>query len=353
MKRSPIKKRERVMAKYGVGVFGIGDVAKEYIKAVNNNPLSEVVAVVSRDQKKTEKKIRNMDLSCDVLKSYDELVQRKDIQILVLTSPHFLHANEAIQAARLGKHVVCEKPIGMTWAEICRVRDEIHKAGVKFQNGLALRWNPFVANVRNLIKKGVFGKLFYIEVDYFHGLGPWWNGFTWGGQKKSGGPSASLVAGIHAADMLRYLCGEIAEVRAYGTRGHRDDFEYWPSYIATVQFKDGSIGKTSCSFEIESPYLMNFILHGSGGSVVNDRFYFKDTFPGQMGWQQFNTIMPDSPSVSHHPFRHLIDDFMNCVDTGGETVLNIEETFKTHELCVAIDRAMETGDTVHLPLPTE
>jgi len=316
------------MAKYGVGIFGIGDVAKEYIKAVNNNPLSEVVAVVSRDQQKTEKKIRDMGLSCEVLKAYDELVERKDIHILVLTSPHFLHANEAIQAARLGN-------------------------GVKFQNGLALRWNPFVANVRNLIKKGIFGKLFYIEVDYFHSLGPWWNGFTWGGQKKSGGPSASLVAGIHAADLLRYLCGEIAEVSAYGTRGHRDDFEYWPSYIATVRFKDGSIGKTSCSFEIESPYLMNFILHGSGGSVVNDRFYFKGAFPGQTGWQQFNTIMPDSPSVTHHPFQNLIDDFMNCIDTGGETVLNIEETFKTHELCVAIDRAIDTGETIRLPLPTE
>jgi len=341
------------MARYGVGVFGVGDVATEYIKAVNNNPLSEIVAVVSRDRKKTGAKIKGMGLSCEVLESYDELVKRKDIHIMILTSPHFLHSNEAIKAARLGKHVICEKPIGMSWPEICGVREEISRAGVKFQCGLALRWNPFVSNLKNLIKKGIFGKLFYIEVDYFHGLGPWWNGFTWGGQKKSGGPSASLVAGIHAVDMLRFLCGEVAVVHAYKTRGHREDFEYWPSYIATVQFKDGSIGKTSCSFEIESPYFMNFILHGSGGSVVNDRFYFKDTFPGQVGWQNFNTIMPDSPSVSHHPFQYLVNNFIECIEKDSDTVVNIEETFKTHELCMAIDRSMETNEKVTLPLPPE
>ncbi len=341
------------MAKYGVGVFGIGDVSKEYMKAVNNNVLSEVKAVVGRDRKKTEERIKEYGFFCDVLNSYDELVNRKDIHILIITSPHFLHANETIKAVRLGKHVVCEKPIGMTWQEMCKVREEVKKAGVKFQCGLALRWNPFIVNLKKMIEDGMFGKLFYVEADYFHRLGPQWNGFTWGGQNKSGGPSASLVAGIHAVDLMRYLCGEVAEVSAYKTFGHRTDFGYPPTYVSSVQFKNGAIGKTSCSFEIESPYFMNFILYGSKGSVVNNRFYFKETFPGQTGWQQFETIMPDSPSVSHHPFRFLIDNFMDAVENNKETWLNIEETFRTHELCVAIDRSMETNEKLKLPLSLE
>jgi predicted dehydrogenase len=338
------------MGKYKVGVFGVGDVAREYMKAVDGNPLSEVKAVVSRDKKKTENRVKDWGFDCDVLGTFDELVKDSDIDVIINTAPHFLHSGETIKAARAGKHVVCEKPIGMTFDEVREVQKAVNEAGVKFQCGLALRWNPFVLNLKQLIDSGMFGKLFYVEVDYFHKLSDVWNGFTWGGQKRSGGPSASLVAGIHAVDLMRYLCGEVEEVAAYRAWGHRDDFEYPPTYVSSVKFQNGAVGKTSCSFEIESPYLMNFILYGSKGSVVNNRFYFKETFPGQTGWQEFETIMPDSGAVSHHPFKHLIDDFMEALDTGRDTVLHIDEMAKTHELCFAIDRSMDEGKKVSLPL---
>ena len=338
------------MGKYKVGVFGVGDVAREYMKAAEGNPLSEVKAVVSRDKKKTEKRVGEWGFDCDVLGTFDDLVKDPDIDVIVITAPHFMHSGETIKAARAGKHVVCEKPIGMTWDEVREVQKAVKQAGVKFQCGLALRWNPFVLNLKQLIDTGMFGKLFYIEVDYFHKLSDAWNGFTWGGQKRSGGPSASLVAGIHAVDLMRYLCGEVKEVAAYRAWGHREDFEYPPTYVSSVEFQNGAIGKTSCSFEIESPYLMNFVLHGSKGSVVNNRFYFKESFPGQTGWQEFETIMPDSGAVSHHPFKYLIDDFMDALDTGRDTVLHIDEMVKTHELCFAIDRSMDEGKKVSLPL---
>ena len=338
------------MAKYKAGVFGLGNVSTEYIKAVNNNPLSEVIAVVGRDKAKTQAKITDMELACEVMENYDDLVNREDLDIMVISSPHFLHAAEAIKAAQKGKHVIVEKPIGMNLAEMQQVRDAIRLAGVKSQCGMVLRWNPFIENVKRLIEKRAIGDIFYLEVDYFHELGPWLNGFSWGIHQKSGGPSASLVGGIHAVDLTRWLCGEVAEVFAYQTWGHRQDFEYPPTYMATLKFENGAVGKTSCSFEIEAPYVVNVIVYGSKGSIINEKFYLKDLFPGQTGWQRFETIMPDSGAVSHHPFQELVDDFIHAIENDGESCLNIEETYKTHELCVAIDRSMESGEKVTLPL---
>ena len=342
--------REDEMAKFSVGVVGIGDVAKEYIKSFNANPLAEVKAVVSRDQEKTRGIIHSWGLQCEVLADFDALVARSDIDIIVITSPHHLHNGAAVAAAEAGKHVVCEKPIGMNYQELCLLRDTVKKENVMFQSGLVLRWNPFVINLKNLVDSGQLGSLFYMEADYCHELGPWWNGFSWGGQNKSGGPSASLVAGIHAVDLIRYICGEVKEVQAYGTWGHRTDFGYKPTYLAALKVENGAVGKTSCSFEIESPYDMNFIVHGSKGSVRNDRFFIKDLFPGQTGWQKFTTIMPDSGAVSHHPFKGLVDDFLQALDEGRSSMLNIDEMFKTHELCMAIDTSIETGKPVTLPL---
>jgi predicted dehydrogenase len=339
------------MGKHRAGLFGVGYVAGEYIKALNNNNLSEVVAVVGRDRKTTQRRIAEMEMKCDVLDQYSDLLDREDISVVVITSPHFLHASEAIAAAQAGKHLIVEKPIGMTYKEVQEVSEAVKTAGVKFQTGFVLRWYPYSLNVRQMIDDGLLGEIFYLEVDYFHELGPWWNGFTWGVNEIRGGPSAPLVGGIHAVDGLRWFAGdEAVKVFAHQTWGHRRDFEYAPSYIANVKFKNGAIGKTSCSYEIESPYMMNFILHGTKGSIVNDRFYLKKSFPGQTGWQRFETIMPDSGAVSHHPFQSLVDDFIEALENDGETELNIETTLKTHELCFAIEKSMETGAVVTLPL---
>jgi predicted dehydrogenase len=281
---------------------------------------------------------------------YSDMVARDDIDFVVITTPHNLHFRQIVEAAEAGKHVVVEKPIGMNWKQINEVGEVIGKTGVKFQCGLVLRFNPFIENLRRLIETGAIGEIFHLEVDYFHSLRAAWGGFKWGVHKRSGGPSASLVAGIHAVDLLRYLCGEVSEVTAYSTTAFRKDFEYAPSYLAAVHFENGAVGKSSCSFETRSPYLLNLLLHGTEGSVFNEKFYLKSLFPGQTAWQAFETVMPDSPAVTHHPFRELIDDFIEAVDTGGQSRNNVEEMVRTHELCVAIDRSMESGKTIKLPL---
>lgn len=93
------------------------------------------------------------------------------------------------------------------------------------------------------------------------GIG-WAAGGAGGANTKKGGPSASLLAGCHAVDLLYYFGGDVAEVFAYGTFGHRKDYEYVPTYAAVMRFTSGKIGKTGCSFGNECPYVVNIVLDG-------------------------------------------------------------------------------------------
>jgi predicted dehydrogenase len=201
-----------------------------------------------------------------------------------------------------------------------------------------------------MIDKGGLGKLFYVEVDYYHEIGPWWHGYTWGCNTRKGGPSATLVAGCHAVDLLLYYGGPVTEVMAYGCKGHRTDYEYEPTYAAVVKFANGTIGKTGNSFENESPYVMNMILHGSGGSVYNEKFYTKEWFAGQTGWQTFNTVFLESGDVKHHPYKPMMSDLTDALINGRQPWNDIESSYRSHELCLAIDRSIETGKIVTLPL---
>jgi len=338
------------MKQFGVGVFGIGWVAGEHIKAYVRNPHMKVAALASRRRESAEAAKTKLNLGCDVLRTFDELLKRGDIDVIDICSPNVLHAEEAIAAAKAGKHVVIEKPIAMNLRELKAIRDAVVKAKVKSQVGFVARWNPHVQSIRGMIDKGGLGEIYYTEVDYYHEIGPWWSGWSWGAGTKAGGPSASLLAGCHAVDLLRYFGGEVEEVFAYGTFGHRQDYEYEPTYAAVVRFKNGKIGKTGCSFENECPYTMNIILHGNQGSVENEKFYTKAWFPGQEGWQQFNATPLDSGDVAHHPFQGMMDDLAAALVEDKEATANIHEAYASHELCLAIDRSIETGQPVKLPL---
>jgi len=338
------------MRTYGVAVFGIGWVAREHIKAYGKNPHMKVTALASRRRLSAQAAKDDLGLDCDVANTFDELLSREDVDVIDICSPNVLHAEEAVATAEAGKHVVIEKPIAMNLGELQAIRNAIGKAKVKSQVGFVLRWNPHVQSVRNMIDKGGLGNLYYTEVDYYHEIGPWWSGWNWGAATRKGGPSASLVAGCHAVDLLRYFGGDVEEVFAYGVFGHRRDYEYEPTYAAVVKFRNGKIGKTGCSFENECPYILNILLHGDKGSVLNEKFYTKEWFPGQKGWQPFNTTFADSGDVSHHPFQGMVDDLALAIVEDRQAAAGIEEAYRSHELCLAIDRSIETGRPVRLPL---
>jgi predicted dehydrogenase len=338
------------MKTYGVGVFGIGWVAGEHINAYIANPHMEVKALASRRKSSAQAKKDELGLDCAVLDDFESMLKRDDVDIIDICSPNYLHAEEAIAAAEAGKHVVIEKPIAMNFKELNAVRDAIVKAGVKSQVGFISRWNQHIRSIRGMIDQGGLGDLYYVEVDYYHEIGPWWSGWNWGANTRKNGPTASLVAGCHAVDLLYYFGGDVEEVFAYGTHGHRKDYEYEPTYAAVVKFKSGQIGKTGNSYENECPYVMNIILHGSKGSVLNEKFYSKEWFPGQRDWQLFNSIFLDSGDVTHHPFREMVNDLADALVNGTEATANIHESYKSHEICMAIDRSIETGEKVKLPL---
>ncbi len=339
------------MKKYGVGIMGVGWVAGAHATAMLQNPHLKIAALVSRRRESCEALKKELNLDCDILDSYEELIKHKEVDIIDICTPNAMHAEEVIEAAAAGKHMIIEKPICMDLKELQAELDAVRKAKVKTQTGFASRWNPHVNSIKNIIDRGGLGEIFFTEVDYYHEIGPWWSGYNWGSNTVKGGPSATLVAGCHAVDLTRFFAGsEVTEVFAYGTFGHRKDYEYPPTYAAVLKFENGKIGKTGNSFENECPYVMNIVLHGSKGAVFNEKFFTKEWFPGQEDWQIFKSTMLDSGDVKHHPFKGMMDDLVDAIKNDSQTENNIESSAKSHELCLAIDESIDTGGKVKLPL---
>jgi predicted dehydrogenase len=320
--------------KYGVGIFGMGWVSGEHIKAYSAHPSCEIRALASRNKNSAQSKRDMFNLRCDVLDTYDHLLERDDIDIISICSPPIFRAEEVVKCCEAGKHFFAEIHICNNLEELKRVKTAYEKSKVKGITGFVLEHNPMIMSIKSLIERGGLGTLFFLETDYWHELGPWWRGWWWGKKKEFSG-STTLLGGVHALATLI----------------HRKDFEYEPTYASVLKFKNGAIGRTGGSFEIECPYIFNIILHGSNGTVVNDKFYSKQMFRGQEDWQTLAATKPDSGHVSHHPFPAMVNALVEYVDGKGSAAdVNIDFAIKVHELALAIDQSAGTGKPVSLPL---
>ncbi|HLW46832.1 MAG TPA: Gfo/Idh/MocA family oxidoreductase [bacterium] len=338
-------------ARLGVAIHGAGNVATQYIQAFSRNPHTEVRMITSRTAEAARRCAAAYGLTCETADRLDAALGRDDVDIVAICTPNHLHAREAMLAARAGKHLVVEKPIALTLRDLRAVEAAVEEYRVKATVGFVLRWNPLVRMARRLVRDGTLGDLVLVEADYIHRVDPVRPGWEWKGRGETSG-GALLMGGCHAVDALRFCAGDVASVSAYAAHVARREFDYPPTVTASLRFAGGAVGKVSVTFEAYTPYVFNINLYGSRGTLRNNQLY-AGTLEGQTGYATIPTVLPDSADVTHHPFQAEVDDLVAAIREDRAPVAALGDAARSHEVCLAIDRAWAAGRAVTLPLPEE
>ena len=341
------------MKTLGVGIVGTGWVSGEHIAAYGANPATEVVALCGLTKELAQAKATEKNLDCAIYDDLNAMLKMDGLDIVVVASPPNLHREHAVAAVRAGKHLMLEKPMSLNIDDCRAIRDEVNAASVKSVVGFVLRWNPLFDLIKRQLSMDAIGDIFYGEIDYFHGIGPWYGQFAWNITKKAGG-SSLLSAGCHAVDALRwFMGGDVVEVTQYSTHGKGADFapyEYDPTSITIMKFADGRIGKVTSCIECIQPYVFPINLVGTEGTIRNNQIFSRRHFPGQTSWATVPTILPDSGDVTHHPFTGEAAHLVDCIQSGVESHVSVADAYKTHELVLAADRSSAEGRPITLPL---
>jgi predicted dehydrogenase len=341
------------MKQLNVGIVGTGWVSGEHIAAFGGNPHTKVVALCGRTKEGAVAKAAETNLDCTIYTDYIAMLAHPELDVVSIATPPNLHAEQAVAAAQAGKHLLLEKAMANTLEDIRAIRDAVTEAKVKSVVSFVLRWNPLFEIIKTQLANESLGRLFYGEVDYFHGIGPWYGQYSWNIRKDMGG-SSLLSAGCHALDALRwFMGGTIVEVTQYRTRGDGADFkdyEYDPTTVTICKFEDGRIGKVTSCIECIQPYVFNINLVGTEGTFRNNKVYSPKNYPGQTDWVEIPTILPDSGDVTEHPFQHEVDHLVECIQQDVESHVNIADAYITHEIVLAADRSGIEGKSVSLPL---
>ncbi|MDD2406585.1 MAG: Gfo/Idh/MocA family oxidoreductase [Sphaerochaetaceae bacterium] len=339
------------MDKLGVGIVGTGWVSDEYIRSFSMNPRTEVRAICSRSKEKASQKALQHHLShCTAYDDYETMLKQKDIDIVAVLTPNFMHAEQTIMAAEAKKHIVIEKPIAIHWADMLKMQKAVHENKVQTIVGFVLRWNPLFTTAKELISRDIIGNPFYAEVDYLHRIDETYNCYDWSKKRETGG-SILQVGGCHAVDGLRwFMQSDATEVVALSGR-YRPDFEQDTTITFVTKFANGTMGKVCCSYDVICPYIYNLKLYGEKGTLINDRFWAKKALPGQHDWITLPVQTPDSGDVSHHPFPEEVNHFVSTILDGERCIVDLDDAIKTFEIIEAADRSAQQGGTpIKLPL---
>jgi predicted dehydrogenase len=270
-----------------------------------------------------------------------------------ICTPHPLHAEQAIAAAKAGKHLIIEKPICLTYEEAKEMRKAIRKAEVSVCVCFEARYSEHFNLVRSCIDQGLLGELHFGEVDYYHGLGPWYKQYAWNIKKNSGG-SSLLTAGCHALDgLLYFMNAAVEEVSAYGSRSRNavfQPYEYDTATVTILKFKGGKVGKVSSVIDCLQPYYFHIHLIGSSGSLLDNRIY-SEKMKGMTKerWSILETSLIDSGDVSDHPYQPQFQAFVDSLNRKEPMPLtDFETAYESHRVVFAADLSVKEKRSVKL-----
>jgi predicted dehydrogenase len=340
------------MKRFNVGVVGYGWAATAHIPAINATSLAQVTALCSSRPQDPAQLASQYGAPIKVFRDLDTMLADPDIHAVSICSMPKGHTAQAIRAAQAGKHLIIEKPLAFTPRELAALQAAVTKAKVKVCVCFECRFSSQFLAIKAVIDRGLLGELHYGEVDYFHGIGPWYGQFRWNTRLDQGG-SSLLSAGCHALDALLLCMGsEVIEVTSYGARSKDPvlaTYEYPSTSVTILRFKNGAVGKCASSLDCLQPYYFHTHLLGSKGSLLDNKFHSTELATNKSAWSSLAVKMLDSGDVSDHPYLTQFEAFFNELAQNRDMPLtNLAEAAKTHEVIFAAGRSARLGKPVRL-----
>ena len=363
----------------GIGMLGYAFMGKAHSNALKKIAymtwpppyVPKLVAITGRNEDAVREAARRYGYE-KYSTDWREVVADPEVHVFDNGGPNNVHLEPCLAAARHGKHLICEKPLGRTADESYEIWKGVAPTGVKAMTAFNYRFYPAIVLAKEMIDAGELGEIYHFRGRYHQEwiMDPQFPK-VWRLDKAVAGSGALGDLGAHVIDQSRYLVGDPVAVngvlrtfideRPGGTVDVDDAFE------ATVEFENGAIGTYEATrFAAGRKNQMRWEINGSKGTLLFDSerqnellVNMVDSKPGDHA-QGFRHVLV---SEAYHPYwqhwwphGHMIgweDNFVHellhlltCIkeDTPvGPRGATMEDGYRCAEVCDAIVRSHETG----------
>lgn len=327
-----------------IGVVGLGFIGKTHLEAYQHLENAEVKAIYARKGGDDE----GVATTYPFVKEYEDLLNDKDIDIVDICLPTFLHEEYILKAAKAGKHIICEKPLTLSVDSAHRILKEVNKNQVRLFVGNVLRFWPEYERIKSYSESDQLKDIVLVHAKRLGQVPAWSDWFQF--PKKSGGALFDLH--IHDIDFVSYLLGKVEMVYAVGTK---NSYGAWDHVMTTLTFQNESKAFVEASQKMPKgyPFTMSFRaqtsqsvldFHLEAGENI-EHITHRDYHFWYYTHQKKVPIILDSSDA----FQKELSYFVNCIEKGEENqVIPNEDVLYTLQLLEAIERSLETKSEIRL-----
>jgi xylose dehydrogenase (NAD/NADP) len=242
------------------GVLGCANIAdKAVIPGILEATNANLYGIASRNAEKLQD-FANRHNPTKSYGSYEDLLDDPAIDAVYIPLPNGLHYQWTMKALEKGKHVLCEKPLGVTPEEVEKLFSTAKLNGVHLMEAFAYRHSPLISKIKDLCTSNIIGQLTYIDSQFSFRLEDLENVRL--SPELAGG--ATYDIGCYNLSIIRHLAGEepstIQAVGDIGTKSNVDE-----TSIANLVFPSGLKATSFCSFR--APFRSEFTVMGTKGFI--------------------------------------------------------------------------------------
>ncbi|UQN09865.1 Gfo/Idh/MocA family protein [Deinococcus sp. QL22] len=338
---------ESVQKRVGLAIVGLGKLsAEELIPAIRTSKHTRVAALVTSDLEEGHAFARAFDLTDEDVYSYDDfesLKNREDVDGVYIVLPNSLHRDYTERAARMGKHVLCEKPLSVNAADAQAMVDACRAAGVQLMTAYRCQYTPHHWAARDAVQGGKLGPIKLLDsmhVQVEEDAEAWRMKLDLAG----GGPLPDV--GLYSLNILRFVLGTEPEWVFAAQHQPKNDSrfrEVEESVSFMLGFPDGIIANALTSYGAHKTTTLR-VLGEEGSALMEPAF----TYTG------LSLILTDKDGQtipafgSYDQFGLEIDHFAERVRDGKTPWTPGEEGVQDHRIMDAIYQSARTGGRVQL-----
>jgi predicted dehydrogenase len=339
-----------------IGIIGSGYMGRSYAECLQRYTTHGKLTAISGGSRAAA-----LAAGYDVVHVKDpaEMAERRDVDAVLVATPHSAHLEQVTQAARAGKHVLVEKPMGLNTAECSSMIAACRTAGVTLSVIQTVRFRGTVARGKRMIQEGRIGNVHMIDLRTVFEWVPS-GSKNWTQEPAEGG--LILDQGAHNFDFIRWFAGSEAKtvfgrVKAFGACA-------WPAptAMAQVEFHNGVLAHTWMSFELPKPGLANSafraLVVGAKGMLDIDGYgklsAALDGKDWELVWEQPTIDYINKPLAPERldAFYTQVQDFIDSVRLGRPPAVTGEDGRAAVELIDACRHSNESGQAVSLQRPS-
>ncbi|HTN61735.1 MAG TPA: Gfo/Idh/MocA family oxidoreductase [Devosia sp.] len=289
--------------------------------------------------------------------SLSAMLEKTDADVVVLTTPSGLHAEQAIEIAGSGRHVMSEKPMATRWADAQQMVRACDAAAVRLFVVKQNRRNATLQLLKRAIEQGRFGRIYMVNINVFWTRPQeYYDSAAWRGTWEFDG-GAFMNQASHYVDLLDWLIGPIESLQAYTATLARN-IEVEDSGVVNIRWRSGALGSMNVTMLTYPKNLEGSItILGEKGTVR-----IGGLAVNQIQHWEFAEAHPDDDKVANasyetssvYGFGHPLyyDNVIQVLRGEAEPETDGRAGLRSLEVLIGIYRAARDGIRVHLPLDT-